>query len=879
MLATLRAKGGECLCYHNADSAEVSVSMGAHSRPTILPASMEMMRYDTLGDLLKRYRMAAGLTQDELAERAQLSARTIGNIERGTLHRPRRDSLRLLAAALDLAPDQYARLCDALTSTPVLSTATPHNLPAPLTPLLGREHEVAAACAFLRQPDMRLLTFTGPPGSGKTRLSLQVGADLLTDFTDGVYFVALAALRDPAQVAPAIAQALGLPDTTATRPPTDALRLHLRERRALLVLDNFEQVLAANELVADLLGACPEIKILITSRAPLHLRGEQEFSVPPLGLPEPEDLVAPDDLGDYAAIALFVQRAHSVQAFFTLTTTNAPIVAAICRRLDGLPLALELAAARIRLLPPPALLSRLDNRLRLLSDGPTDLPERQRTLHSAIAWSYDLLTDSEQHLFRRLAVFSGGWTLDAAGAVCYQMDEPHPDIMDTVTSLMEQSLVHQEQTSTSEPRFGMLETLRAYAYEQVRACGELDTLRRRHAEHFLTLAEAAAPHLTGPGQALWLGRLAVEYDNLRAALEWAREHTLHTTLTPPAASPATSSGDALEIGLRLAGALGVYWSVRGPVSEGRMWLDDLLALAEQRAVAPAVGARALLQSGRLAEHAHNQQRAGERLQASQRLYREVGDASGAAAALNRLGILALDSADYEGALAWLAESLRLRRALGDITNVANTLSNMGVVAMQQGDDTRAALWQEEAIACFRAAGSATPTMAEGAALVNLGFVAQRQGDLSRSENLLEQSLALFQQLGAGAGIAVCQHLLGNVARERGERTGAWALYAHGLTAYHSDANMQGVAQCLEDIARLLFAQDEYERAACLWGAVETLRAGASDLRRPPGERPRCQRDIAALRAVLGDARFATLWAKGKGLALDDVLALALVVTE
>lgn len=280
----------------------------------------------------------------------------------------------------------------------------------------------------------------------------------------------------------------------------------------------------------------------------------------------------------------------------------------------------------------------------------------------------------------------------------------------------------------------------------------------------------------------------------------------------------------------------------------------------------------------LAEHARNQQRAGERLRDSLRLYQEIGDTSGAAAALNRLGILALDAADYEGALVWFAESLHLRRALGDTINVAGTLGNMGVIAIHQGDDTRAARWLEEAIACLRAASSAAPTLAEGAALVNLGFVAQRQGNLSRSADLLEQSLALFQQLGAGAGIAVCQHLLGNVARERGEHAGAWALYSQALTRYRSDANMQGIVQCLEDVARLLFIQNEHERAACVWGAVETLRAGAPDLRRPPGEHPRCQRDIAALRAALGDARFAALRARGKDLSLDDLLVRALAAS-
>jgi len=864
---------------------------------------MDTTQSQTVGHLLKRWRIDAGLTQEELAERARLSARTIGNIERGALSKPRADSIRLLSAALELSPQQHATLLAhtrfARVASPLPAGGVgpsgaipPHYLPVPPTPLLGREREVAEACRLLRSPEVRLLTFVGPPGTGKTRLSLQVAAALTSDFADGVAFVALATITDPAQVLVAVAQTLALRDTDT--PLTDALQAHLRERHTLLVLDNFEQVITAGAQLARVLSMCPHLKILATSREALHLLGEHEFPVPPLTLPDPARLPPLDVLESYPAIALFAQRAHAVKPAFALTHNNAREVAEICARLDGLPLAIELAAARIKLLPPAALLARLDQRLLVLA-GSHDLPERQYTLHNAISWSHDLLSPPVRQLFRQLSVFAGSWALEAAEVVCQPADGAGSDVLEGLAALMDKSLIRQEEIPNGEVRFGMLETIRAYAFERLRESGEAEALRRRHAEYYLALAETAAPYLSGPEQARWLAGLAPEHDNLRAALNWLRAHARRVTSQSAeqvggAATALDVTGviqpdEALELGLRLAGALGPFWSVRGPAREGREQLEELLALAMSSTpdsaairVPAATRAKALLEAGRLSEHTGNPHRAERWLEESLRLSREQGDIAQAAAALNRLGILALDAARYCDARVRFEESLRLRRELGDTLGMGSALSNLGVVAMNEGDDERAAAWLEEAIACFEesrpVAASGATSMGLAGALVNLGVLTQRRDDYARSASYLNRALALFRSLNASVGIAVALHHLGNVAREHGEAARARALYAESFALYREYPNMQGVVHCLEDLARLAYAEGHHVRAARLWGAVETMRTAATNLGRPPGELPAYDGDLATLRAALGDEAFARAWARGRTLALEEAIAEA-----
>jgi predicted ATPase/DNA-binding XRE family transcriptional regulator len=493
------------------------------------------------GVLLKRLRRAAGLTQEQLAERAGYSVSYISQLERGQ-RQPLLATAALLATALELASEEQAALEAAARRAhevpglaPALQLSPPArayaDLASPPTPLIGREYEEAALVHLLRQEDVRLVTLTGPPGVGKTRLGCQVAATMCETFADGVVFVALAAVRDPSLVLSALAQSVEVPEV-GSRPAAELVRTALRKRQMLLLLDNFEQVLDAAPAIAELLATCPRVKVVVTSRAVLRVRAEREFPVPPLAVPDLAHLPPLADLGQYPAVALFVQRVQAVKPTFALTMGNAPAVATICARLDGLPLAIELAAARGKVFTPQALLARLDRRMGLLTEGARDLPERQRTLRQAIAWSYDLLEARDQRLFRRLAVFLGGWTLEAAEAVCDAGGDSEDSVLEDsvlegLTSLVDKSLVVADEgaqggpnaaSTQGEPRFTMLETLREYGLERLAASGEEEALRRRHLDYYLRLAETAEPALKGPGQATWLARLEREHDNLRAAL-------------------------------------------------------------------------------------------------------------------------------------------------------------------------------------------------------------------------------------------------------------------------------------------------------------------------------------------------------------------------
>jgi predicted ATPase/DNA-binding SARP family transcriptional activator len=548
---------------------------------------------------------------------------------------------------------------------PPTAAVVQHNLPVQRTPLLGREREVAAVCHLLLREEVGLVTLIGPAGIGKTRLGQQIATELLDDFPDGVFFVDLAPIRDPALVAAAIAQVLGVREAQGL-PLIESLKAYLRPRQLLLLLDNFEQVLPAASTVAELLAAAPHMKGLVTSRVVLRLRGEQEFPVPPL---------APD-----AAVELFVQRARAARPDFAVTDEYAPLLAAICQRLDGLPLAIELAAVRIKLFSPAALLSRLERRLPLLTGGARDLPARQQTLRDAIAWSYDLLEEAEKTLFQRLSVFVGGCVLGAAEVICHPKTGALPpltiDLLDGVASLVDQSLLWRKEQPDGEPRFVMLETVREFALECLAASGEEPALRRRHAHCYLSLAEKADARLTGPEQAVWLDRLERELDNLRAGLEWF-----------------THAGEA-EKALRLGAALWRFWAVRGYLSEGRERLAGLLAWSGR--VPPQAPS---LRPGTRA--AGGYPRSGWRfpplpgpVQTAVRLK-----------ALYAAGVLADAQGDYTAARSLFEEHLGIQRESGDVEAIATALCSLGNIANAQGDQAAARSLFEEALALFQEAGT------------------------------------------------------------------------------------------------------------------------------------------------------------------------------
>lgn len=599
----------------------------------------------------------------------------------------------------------------------------PTNLPLQLTPFIGRDREVAAVRERLLQPEVRLLTLTGPGGTGKTRLALQVAADLLDAFRDGVWFVNLAPISDPALVTPTIASTLDVTEV-AGQVLLETLKAFLRNKQLLLVLDNFEQVLPAAPVVTDLVVTAPGLTVLVTSRTLLGLYGEHNVAVPPLKVPDRTHLPPLERLGQYEAVRLFTERAQAAKAGFTITNENAPAVAEICMRLDGLPLAIELAAARIRLLSPQALLQRLSNRLKLLTGGGRDLPVRQQTLRGAIEWSYSLLDTAEQTLFARLAVFVGGSTLEAVEAVCNAEDDLGVDVLDAIASLVDKSLLQQAEGSGGEPRFVMLETIREYAWERLEMSGEADAIGRCHAEYFLTVAERAAPELSGPPQAVWLQQLEVEHANLRAALVW--------TLSP---------AGKVDVALRLGGALGQFWIKRSYLSEGRRWLEAVHArssLAEAEAATsapvprvgggvsdPSLRARVLLWAGMLASHQGDYVAARSRLDASVALWRGVEDRQATAQALNALGNTVSSQGDHPVARRHYQESLELWRELRDRRGIATVLTNQGMESLDQGDYATARALAEESLLLWREVGD---RWAIALVLNNLGHVALEEGD-------------------------------------------------------------------------------------------------------------------------------------------------------
>ncbi len=686
--------------------------------------------------------------------------------------------------------------------------STPRDLPLAPNSFVGREREIAETKRLLDQN--RLLTLTGPGGSGKTRLALAVAEGLSGSFEGGVFFVSLAALTEPTLVAPTVAEVLGLSGGSGDRPPEELLKRHLRERRALLLLDNFEQVLGAAPLVGKLLSVAPGLKILATSRAPLKLYGEQEFPVPSLSLPDLGSLPPPEELARSEAVKLFVERAQAVKPDFRLDEGNAEAVAEICARLDGLPLSIELAAARIRLLPPEAMVGRLGSRLELSIGGARNVPERQRTLRSALDWSHELLSPEERTLFARLSVFSGGRTLEAMEAVCDS--EAELDVIGGAESLLEKNLLAREEGAGGEPRFVMLETVHEYAREKLKESGDAEALKRAHAEYFVALAEEAETHLLGAAEQVdWLERLDAERDNLRAALSWSL------------------GGADPTLGLRLAGTLWAYWYERGFAGEGLAWLEEGLARAE---ASPALArAKALCGAGRLTTPARGDYAAargllGESLQ----LYRELGDDEGLVVALNGMGWLAHALGEPDRGREMLEEALALSRRGGYAHLTASSLGNLFLVAMGEGEHDLAQALLEEAAPLFRAAGAAHRT----SFLLMSGASAFYRGEHERAEEILGEALRSSREVGhVEYSITGLEGLAGLAAGRRDDRRAAvlWgaAVAQRSRFGLAPDEDAARLVEPLLSAARSRLGEAEWEEAQAHGRAMDLEQAIACAL--------------------------------------------------
>ena len=859
----------------------------------------------SFGALLRQHRLIAGLSQEALAERTGLSIDAIRALERGRRTAPRAETLSLLMPALDLSQAERSSLIAAIGTSdsaptkslhrPTPSMRSARGLPHPPGPLIGREREMASAGCLLRENDGRLLTLLGAGGVGKTRLALELLHHHADAFDDGAAFVDLAPIRDPALVPAAIADALGLREI-GQQDLWSSLLTYLEDRRMLLALDNFEQIIDAAPLIGDLLGACPHVSLLVTSRVALHLRAEQRFPVQPLAtqaMPASDSI----DVGfvEIPAVRLFAMRAKAVQPDFDLDAKNIETVTAICKGLDGLPLAIELAAARVAYLPPADLLKRLIRRLPVLIDGARDLPERQRTLRATIDWSYELLTVEERTLFRRLSVFAGGCTLEAVTEICHGPEPQEVETIRVLSSLVDNSLVHQSHGACGQTRFFTLEMVREYALELLEESDEVMAVRLRHAAYYLALAESAESSLRSPQQAPSLEQLEREHDNLRAALTFDLK-----------AGPAA--------GLRLAASLWQFWWTRGHLSEGREWLERLLPAT---GVSPGIRSRGLLGAGCLAVQQSDWHAARIHLEAGLALSRTLADDQTTAWFLRELGSLLSFTSNHRQAQPLLEEALAISRRLDDAAGLEAALLDLTRILRSRGEypsartllhealDVALARNSSRSIAAVRvvlgdiaryeanlpeaaaeytagltAAREAGHMSYEAWALGGLGQVALWRGEIATATELLERALGMYRELGNMRSIGFSLHALGLAAWRARDEIRTSELVKEALSLRWRLGGRADIADSLELLALVAAKWDLSRQAVRLFAGANAARIAVETVQ-PPIEQVLIRESVHSLRVAIGEVRFRELWSEGQKLSLESVVheALELVVKD